>query len=759
MIGLPLRLLAREVYDRVSMEVGEQSVALITGEERKLPRHPRYFVCTTEAMPIDREVDFVAVDEIQLAQHPDRGHVFTDRMLHLRGKRETWLMGAETMRNRIQELVPTATVQVRPRLSRLTHSGRISIKALPPRSAVVAFSTAQVIELADRIQRIHGGTAVVLGALSPRTRNAQVAMYQAGEVHHMVATDAIGMGLNMNVDLVAFAGIRKFDGRKERVLDVSELAQIAGRAGRFMNDGSFATLAPLPAFSQNIAYALENHVFPPASRLGWRNHDLDFSNVDSLLASLRQRPRHPALQPVDGAEDHEALIQLASRPEIRRVAIGPQKVRLLWDVCQIPDYRQLLQESHWRLLSDIFLQLAGPRALVDSDWLARQVAHVDNTQGDIDTLMLRLAFIRTWTYVSNHDAWVDEPRAWQQHTRQIEDRLSDALHERLIQRFVTQKRPRLYSPATPRARSSPNNEDEHPNKKKGPFQTLAAWKARLATATQVAAPSHGIDDVLESDFESFQVDALGQILLDGLCVGRLSRGIDLNRPDVAVVAEDSLRAGPKLQIQRRLQAFARSWAQQVIAPLQGPCLESLTPAGRGLLHLLSARLGTVAMSVAREQVALLPPSDRNTLKNMGIVLGSRFVFSRPMLDPQIVPRRVLLCRIFLSFPGVGIFPDGHSTYCSLQPGVDPSAYTAMGYPVLGDRGIRVDMVDRVLGVLRNHRESDRFDVPERIVAWLGLEPGADIQALKLAFSIAPSKRNADANVRKPKPRTKSKPYK
>ena len=736
MIGLPLRLLAREVYDRVTSHVGERAVALITGEERRVPPRPKYFVCTTEAMPVDRDVDFVAVDEVQLAEHPQRGHVFTGRMLHARGVRETWLMGAETMRDRIRDLVPTATVEVRPRLSRLSSAGRVSIKALPARSAVVAFSTAQVYELADRIQRIHGGAAVVLGALSPRTRNAQVAMYQAGEVRHMVATDAIGMGLNMNVDLVAFAGLRKFDGQRERMLETSELAQIAGRAGRYMNDGAFATLAPLPALGPETVFALENHAFPQVRRLFWRNQDLDTSSLDGLIASLRQRPRHASLRQVDQAEDHEALMELAGRPEVRRLASSPERVKLLWDVCQIPDFRQLLLESHLRFLSDLYQQVAGPRAAVDVDWMARQVARLDDVQGDIETLMMRISFVRTWTYVANHGRWVQDAAHWQQRTREIEDRLSDALHDRLVQRFVTQGRSRGGAPTGSRARRHPLASERDAPVADSPFRVLAGWKLHPRTGAappSASSPDAWVEGILEAEHEAFDVDPQGQILHAGRCVGRLSAGSELLRPEARPVVDESVGAGARLQLQRRLSAFARDWVNGVLAPLQSSDLAVLSPAGRGLVHQLSSRLGTVAMGQAREQVADLTGADRRVLKQAGIVVGSRFVFARALLVPSVVRQRVLLCRVFLSLRPVVSFPDGMKTWCPRDGSVEPTAYTAMGYPLMGDRGVRVDVVDRVVGALTRLSGTGAFELPERVAGWLGVDSGVDAEAVMVAF--------------------------
>ena len=373
MIGLPLRLLAREVYDRVTMRLGERAVALVTGEEKRIPSHPSYWICTTESMPVERDVDFLAVDEIQLATHPQRGHTFTERLLHARGTRETWFLGADTMRPIVEALLPTARIDRNPRFSRLSWVGTLALGGLPARTAVVAFSVADVYEIAERLRQRHGGTAVVLGALSPRTRNAQVAMYQAGEVEYMVATDAIGMGLNMEVDRVVFAALHKFDGSDVRPLEPAELGQIAGRAGRYTTDGGFGTLRPLPGLPPRTIAAIENHDFPAVRRLVWRNPDLDFASIDALLASLRRKPPHAGLRLIDRAEDYDALVQLARRADVRERARTPEDVELLWEVCRIPDYRKLLLESHVQLLSDLYEQLTGPTRRIDADWMARRI--------------------------------------------------------------------------------------------------------------------------------------------------------------------------------------------------------------------------------------------------------------------------------------------------------------------------------------------------------------------------------------------------
>ncbi|MEX1367120.1 MAG: helicase-related protein, partial [Nannocystaceae bacterium] len=479
-IGLPLRLLAREVYDRITTRVGEQAVALVTGEEKRVPPRPRYWVCTVESMP-SREVDFVAVDEIQLAAHHQRGHTFTERLLHARGRLETWFLGADTIEPLLEEVLPTAIVERAPRLSQLRYSGTHSVGSLPARTAVVAFSAEDVYAIAESLRQRHGGTAVVLGALSPRTRNAQVAMYQAGEVQHIVATDAIGMGLNLDVDRVVFASLSKFDGRERRPLELAELAQIAGRAGRFTRDGGFGTLRPLAGLSPRVAEALERHHFPPLHRLVWRNPELDFSSVAALLDALRQRPRRRSLRLIEHADDYEALVRLVRIDAVRERATTAEAIELLWEVCRIPDYRKLLVDSHVQLLAAIYEQLAGPDARLDEDWMAQRIGDLDQTEGDIDTLMNRIAWVRTWTYVTNHEDWVPDAKHWQAVTRAIEDRHSDALHERLAARFVDHRAagPRHGRSARPR-RSKPMP--------KAPADSAAMASSPFAALHQLSLP-------------------------------------------------------------------------------------------------------------------------------------------------------------------------------------------------------------------------------------------------------------------------------
>src|SRR5688572_10311940 len=450
-IGFPLRLLAREVYDRVVALKGTNQVALLTGEERIVPPQARYVLCTAESMPVpdpkheqrgDLPADFAfaAIDEAQLGIDPERGHVFTDRMLRARGREETLILGSDTLKPMIRELLPEAEIVSRPRFSTLRYAGSTKLSRLPPRSAVVAFSAEQVYALAEMLRRFRGGAAVVMGALSPATRNAQVAMFQRGEVDYFVATDAIGMGLNMDVSHVAFAGLEKFDGRRERRLSIAEMAQIAGRAGRHQRDGSFGTLGlgtkEGAAFSDEEITAIEEHRFRPLDSLYWRNPKLDFTDVRALIRSLEAKSDDPLLRPAPEAIDLAVLKLIAEDPEI--AAKRGSVARRLWSACGLPDFRKVGPMHHARMVRRLFSYI-GEGGHIPHEWFAAEVSRLDNVNGDIEALADRLAGVRSWAYIAHRADWLQDPVKWADRTRQVEARLSDALHERLTQRFVDRR--------------------------------------------------------------------------------------------------------------------------------------------------------------------------------------------------------------------------------------------------------------------------------------------------------------------------------
>jgi ATP-dependent RNA helicase SUPV3L1/SUV3 len=707
MIGLPLRLLAREVYDRVTARVGESRVALVTGEEQRIPPRPAYWVATVEAMPVEREVDFVAVDEVQLAVHTQRGHVFTSRLVHARGRKETWFLGADTMRGVLRDLVPTATLVEHPRLSRLSYAGATPLARLPPRSAVVAFSMPHVYEVADRIRRRRGGAAVVLGALSPRTRNAQVAMFQAGEVDCLVATDAIGMGLNLDVEHVAFASTRKFDGRDVRDVDDAELAQIAGRAGRWIHDGTFGTLSPLE-LPRVTAHAIETHSFPSVRRVQWRNDDLDFASIAALRASLAEPPRRGIFKPTASADDAVCLALLAARPEIAKRARGEDRVRLLWDVCTVPDFRKLMIEVHADFLAELYVELVD-HGVMREDWIEERVRDLEQMAlGDVDDLVARIAAVRTWTYASTRTTWLADAEPWQERTRRLEDRLSDALHERLVTRFVnsqTGRRPPRRKASA--AKQAPVDAPPVAIPSGHPFAKLASLQPTLRPKVPPAVPT-GVDTVIDAPHEAFTLTADGRIVHDAKVIGHLVRGTSIARPDVRV--DEDLAAGAKSRVQRRLLAFARDVAND----LTGRSLVTEdSPPLRAFLHRLEQGLGTELTSSFAD--IALTDVERQSLA--GIHFGTTVVFLPSGLEPAAVEARIALATIWFSAARGGRGPlrppAGGAVSFTPSRGIDRRAYTAIGYPAAGPRAIRADVLERVVA---GHREG----IEEPLLAtWIG----------------------------------------
>jgi len=695
MIGLPLRLLAREIYDRLTARVGESRVALVTGEEKRVPRRPAYWVSTVEAMPMDREVDFLAVDEIQLAGNEQRGHVFTDRLLLARGRRETWFMGADTMRPLIAELLPTAKIEQHPRLSQLRGTGVTKLSRMPARSAIVGFSTPQVYEIAERLRAIRGGAAVVLGALSPRTRNAQVALFQSGEVDYLVATDAIGMGLNLDVKHVAFASLRKFDGKVDRELDAAELAQIAGRAGRHLADGTFGTVAPL-ALPGSLTQTIEAHRFPPLRRLLYRSSDLDFASIEALIASLQVRPRARALKLVFEAEDTAALLRLAADPEMRARARGPEAVSLLWEVCRIPDFKKLLFESHAALLGEIFQQLTGRKGVLDEDWMSVQIAEIDEVEGDIDTLIGRIASVRIWTYISHQARWIERAVEWQEQTRAIEDRLSDALHDRLVARFVERGSGKRSLPVPPKRKGSAPSVEIPDPRPSNPFAQLASLRAALAPQPRDldAPPDRWIEAVIAAPHERFSIDEQGRIREGDRQLGQLGRGRTLLLPEVKLTGLDSLGPGARSRLLRRLLAFARDLVEELFAPLRAPVVRELSAAGRGVVYQLEQGLGTVLTAEAQGQVSDLRPRDRELFAELDVEVGARVIFMKSLLTPAAIERRMALCAAHFDGALRPVSPRPGALSMLLPRGLDPGAFTRIGYPVFGTRAIRADLVER-----------------------------------------------------------------
>lgn len=716
-IGFPLRLLARENYDRMVAQKGVRNVALITGEEKIVPPDARWFSCTVEAMPLDRTAEFVAVDEIQLCADPDRGHVFTDRLLHARGLVETMFLGAETIRPLLNRLVPQAQVETRPRLSQLEFAGPAKLTKLPPRTAVVAFSADEVYAIAELIRRRRGGCAVVMGRLSPRTRNAQVVLYQEKEVDFLVATDAIGMGLNMDVDHVAFARLSKHDGHRPRRLTAAELAQIAGRAGRGMRDGTFGTTGSCQPMPDELAVAVEAHSFDRLEQLCWRNRALDFSGVDALLASLTTPPPRQGLVKGNDASDLETLAALAREPEIRALARGRRMVRLLWDACQIPDFRKLADETHIRLCARVFGHVAKEGTL-PTDWLAGQIAAVERTDGDLDTLMQRLAGIRIWSYIAARADWVKDAAHWQGCARAVEDKLSDALHERLITRFVDRRATHLM-----RRLDADDGQDllsavtrrgevvvkGHPVGHVAGFGFLPdplavgdekklVWRAaRRALREEMPRRVARAEGAPDSAF-GWATDVCDpgghRITWDGVAIARLRPGGSVLRPRVEMLDSEFLDGAQRERLRTRLHAYVDARLHLDLAPLFAVMAHAeAIPDARGPVHRLREGLGVVMEA----GVVVLAPALRARLKQIGVRAGRFALFVPELLKARPAAMRA---RLWSLYHGVGM-PELPAAGLVSLPAQDwPAGFaSAAGWVEAGPVLLRLDVAERVAGEL------------------------------------------------------------
>lgn len=710
MIGFPLRLLARENYDKVVRLKGPKAVALVTGEEKIIPPAPQYWVCTVESMPLDRQVQFLAVDEIQLCADPERGHIFTDRLLHARGSEETMFLGADTIRGLIQKLVPRAEYISRPRFSNLSHAGHKKLTRLPPRSAIVAFSVTDVYAMAEMVRRSRGGTAVVMGALSPRTRNAQVAMYQAGDVDYLVATDAVGMGLNMDVDSVWFARLSKFDGHQPRRLKATEVAQIAGRAGRHLSDGLFGTTWDCEPMDEELVEAVENHSFPPLQTLMWRNADLDFRSLAALQRSLDARPFTPELIRAREADDQLALQILAKEAEVAALCTGPAAIRLLWEVCQVPDFRKVLSDAHTRLLGQMFRHLSAPGGRLPEDWVAGQVARLDRTEGDIDALVARIAHVRTWTYVSHRADWMADPAHWQERTRAIEDRLSDALHERLTQRFVDKRSAGLVKSlrdgrdlAGSVAASGEVMVEGHPvgqlqglrfilDAEVAPEDQRALMTAaRRALKDEIAARVRSLESAAD---DAFALADDGGVAWEGAPVGKLAPGPSVLRPEVRTLHDELLDGAQRDRVRQRLTRWVQEHVAAGLAPLLRLETAELTGGARGIAFQVAEALGALPRPPLEPLIAGLDKAQRRQLAALGLRLGFSHVFLPQLVKPRAVALRAMLWAVRHNQPlPAPVPPAGRvSVPAADLPG---RLADAVGYPRIGPRAIRIDMLDRL----------------------------------------------------------------
>lgn len=730
-MGFPLRLLAREVYDRVVAIKGASQVGLITGEERIMPADARWLLTTTESMPIDRDAAFVALDEAQLGVDRERGHVFTDRLLNARGREETLILGSASLKPIINTLLPECEMVTRPRFSRLSYAGPKKLSRLPPRAAIIAFSADDVYAIAELLRRHCGGAAIVMGSLSPRTRNAQVALYESGEVDYIVATDAIGMGLNMDIGHVAFASLSKFDGTRHRRLAVHEMAQIAGRAGRHHRDGTFGialTGEMPPEFTQEEIDRIEDHRFAPNRWLYWRNSDLDFASPISLLDSLEAPPTEAELRPAPEADDHAVLKRLQLDWELMDLATGPGMTRRLWDVCGLPDFRGTGPEFHAGLVGRLFHHLVTGHGTIPVKMIADDVARLDNVQGAIPALAARLASIRTWTYVANRADWLEQPGQWAERTRDVEQRLSDALHNRLTERFVDRRMTRLarerdHLTGPGGFEISDDGQvlvlDERVGMLRGfSFQPDIGARtgerrkylveAERQLRRELVARARALVAASDAEFSTvMDHGAPVQLSWRGAPVATLKRGRGLLTPDVEPdPAIQRLEPSERQPVVARLKAYVAATIAERLRPLvmmaDAAFAPQTLPEVRALLAPLAEAGGAIARAEVAVALAALTREQRAALRPLGILFGTLGLFNPLLLKPSAMQLRLALIAVRageamppVPMPGLGLLDRP-------PPDLARSALRA-GFVQLGNQMLRLDLAERMARLLHDQR--------------------------------------------------------
>lgn len=759
MIGLPLRLLAREIYDRIvnapSNPAGKNTVALITGEEKIIPPHARWWVCTVESMPMEKSVAFLAVDEIQLAADPERGHVFTDRLLRARGREETMFLGSEIIRPLIRRLVPDAVFSSRPRFSELTYVEPKKLSRLQRRSALITFSAANVYGYAEMIRRQKGGVAVVMGSLSPRTRNKQVELYQNGDVDFLVATDAIGMGLNMDIDHVCFASLSKFDGRRMRDLTASEVAQIAGRAGRHMNNGTFGCLTEGADYQRGMSdamvYAVENHQFAPLTVLEWRNRALDYAHPSALIRCLEAAPERAGLTRTLENTDFMSLRRLMDDPAIRDRTCGPAALKTLWDICGIPDFLKVSHEEHVKLLGQVFDQISAENGKLSDDWLQKKIKPLERMDGGIEVLSSRLAHIRTWTYISHRSQWLEDAKYWQEHTRSLEDRLSDALHERLTQKFVNRRMSVLMRELRQKGKLMANIDSDGSIFVESHFiGTLEGFQFKEDPAAfgedsklLRSAADSVLADEIKKRAEEFSQCEDGELSLifgnpltkstlnwRGIVIATLARGQAILTPKATVLPSSILQGDSYTLVQARIDRWLSSHIAEVLAPLyamneavngakDADGKEMIDGMARGIAFQMVEKLGTIPRRLIARDLKEVDRDGRFQIKRLGVWLGAASLYIPALLKPAPAMLRLYLWALFNEMDRLPEIPTAGLCTIKIDEKAPRTFYEVSGYRVVGKNAVRLDMLERLANAAREVSMKGPFPTNPDLMSLVG----------------------------------------
>jgi ATP-dependent RNA helicase SUPV3L1/SUV3 len=663
MIGFPLRLLAREVYDKVIKKISLDKVALITGEEKIIPSNAKYFLCTVESMPIDKHLEFVGVDEIQMCSDHERGHIFTDRLLNMRGEKLTMLMGSSTIKNIISKLDGDIEFINRERLSKLTYAGHKKISRIDRKTAIIAFSAEEVYAIAELIRRQKGGAAIVMGSLSPKTRNAQVELYQSGDVDFLVATDAIGMGINMDLDFVYFSNVKKFDGKKLRRLNLSEIGQIAGRAGRYLNDGSFGITGDCKEISPEEVELLENHKFEEIRTLFWRNSNLNFNNPISLIKSLEEKPQVEWLRKIHECEDEKALKYFLKDQKILNKEFDKKTLMLLWECCQIPDFVKKTYGNHFEVIGNVFKFLTSKKGLISEDYMRLQLMKLDKLDGNVDSLSNRIANVRTWSYVSNKNNWVENQSYWIEKTKHLEDRLSDRLHEELTKTFIDKRASVLARGLKQdmefKTEILQNNDvkidDQFIGKIKGLKLELDLKKGALETdikslkkaARQTIGPEleKRVQSIIDTGLISLNEDF--KIYWNNFPIAKLTTGNDYLNPNFDLIVDDVIEKNTKQKLNDYINKWIHSKINNVLKSLIDlKNIKENNSSIKALAYQLYENNGVLKRDQVSEYLKNLEQNERKILRDLGVKFGRYHVFLYQLIKPEAVSLRTLLWKNF-----------------------------------------------------------------------------------------------------------------
>ena len=730
--GFPLRLLARENYDKAVKQVGINKVALVTGEEKFIPKEAKYFFCTVESIPKNLNAECVVIDEIQLASDYERGHIFTDNLLNTRGEYETILLGSLTIKSLLLRMFPKIKIESKERFSRLSFVSNKNFSKLKPRSAIIAFNINNIYEIAENLRSHRGGAAVVLGSLSPRTRNAQVEIYEDKKVDYLVATDAIGMGLNLNINHVAFSSVEKFDGRFKRNLHPNELGQIAGRAGRYENNGTFSLLKNAGELDIKTIQNIEDSNFDSINKIYWRNSDLDFTNVDNLLNSLKTFPVHSYFIHKKNAVDELNFRNLIDDLSIKKLLTNQYRIKLLWDVCRIPDFQKLFNDTYLQLLKTIFLLLVKNEQ-IPKPWLEKNILGLQKFNGGIEELSLKISQIRTWTYISNHPNWIDNEKYWQQTTQDIENNLSDKLHEGLINRFVDSTSKYFINLQN----DDNSSEFEIKNKKTliinnieyGSFigfdlkfnkdvishSLFSLSHVKKSTRLMIEEKINNFlnapnDSINLGDVNNINIKENIKIFWGEEHIGQLTKGSTISSPTAEAINTEYLSSENKLLVSAKLQKWIDDLIKTILWPLNESINENLSPDIRAIQFNLFESLGTLSVEKFKSFLKNISIDEKNALSKLGIRIGAKFFFVPNFLKKAPMELLAVLWCVFNDHKFEGTLPlpkDGRVSFESHNE-MKQGYWLAIGYLKLNNFALRIDVFERIFFIARQKVKSGPF---------------------------------------------------